>query len=97
MKIAVEFRPRVYLKRPWSETSAGDTPMRFMIAVALAALLLLPTQTTSWAGAAPELSARADGALDLSSARKKKKARKAAKKEEYLRAVPSAPPAGGKM
>jgi len=43
------------------------------------------------------VSARADGALDLSSARKKKKARKAAKKEEYMRAVPSAPPAGSKM
>jgi hypothetical protein len=71
--------------------------MRFMIAVAFAALLLLPTQTASRAGGAPELSARAGEALDLSSAKKKKKPRKAAKKEEYLRAVPSAPPAGSKM
>jgi hypothetical protein len=71
--------------------------MRCMIAVAFAALLLVPTQAASWAGSAPEVSARADGALDLSSARKKKKGRKAPKKEEYLRAVPSAPPAGSKM
>lgn len=71
--------------------------MRCMIAVAFAALLLIPTQAASWAGSAPEVSARADGALDLSSARKKKKARKAAKKKEYMRAVPSAPPAGSKM
>jgi hypothetical protein len=68
--------------------------MRFRIAVAFAALLLIPTQTASWAGGTPELSARADGAFDFSSARKKKKARKAPKKEEYLRAVPSGAPAG---
>jgi hypothetical protein len=71
--------------------------MRFMIAVAFAALLLLPTQTASWAGGAPELSTSTDRALELSSAKKKKKARKPAKKEEYLRAVPSTPPPGAKM
>jgi len=71
--------------------------MRFMIAVAFAALLLLPTRTASWAASAPELSARAGGALDLSSAKKKKKTSKPAKKEEYMRAVPSGAPAGSKM
>jgi hypothetical protein len=71
--------------------------MRFMIAVAFAALLLIPTQTASWAGGVPELSARADAGLDLSSAKKKKKTRKAAKKEEYMRVVPSGAPPGSKM
>jgi hypothetical protein len=71
--------------------------MRFMIAVAFAALLLIPTQTASRAGDAPEVSARADAGLDLSSAKKKKKTKKAPKKEEYLRAVPSGAPAGAKM
>jgi hypothetical protein len=71
--------------------------MRFMIAAAFAALLLIPTQTASRAGDAPELSARPDAAFDFSSAKKKKKARKAPKKEEYLRAVPSGAPAGAKM
>jgi hypothetical protein len=70
--------------------------MRFMIAAAFAALLLVPVQT-GWAGGAPELSARADAGLDLSSAKKKKTTKKAPKKEEYLRAVPSGAPAGAKM
>jgi hypothetical protein len=71
--------------------------MRFMIAAACAAILLIPTQTPSRAGIGPELSVRADAAFDFFSASKRKKARKAPKKEEYLRAVPSTPPGGAKM
>jgi hypothetical protein len=71
--------------------------MRFMIAAACASLLLMAAQTTSRAGTVPEISVRADGALDFSSASKKRKARKPSKKEEYLRAVPSTPPGGAKM
>jgi hypothetical protein len=71
--------------------------MRSMIAAACAAILLIPTQTLSRVGTAPEPSVRADGAFDFSSASKRKKARKAPKKEEYLRAVPSTPPGGAKM
>jgi len=72
--------------------------MRLMLAVAFAALLLIPAGGPVVAGDAPALVAARDGALELSSARKKK-AKKAPKKEkeQYLRAVPSTPPAGARM
>src|SRR5262249_8948140 len=72
-------------------------PMRLMLAVAFAALLLIPAGGPVVAGDAPALVAARAGALALSSARKKK-AKKAPKKEkeQYLRAVPSPPPAGAR-
>ena len=73
--------------------------MRFMIAMAFAAVVLIPIGTPAQAAGAPQLTTRQGGASDLSSAhtRKHKPKKKAAKKEEYLRAVPSTPPAGSKQ
>ena len=69
--------------------------MRFIVIVACAALLLIPTAGSSRAGSASGL-ANTGTAVDLSSA-KKKRVKKAAAKEQYLRAVPSTPPAGAKQ
>lgn len=71
--------------------------MRLMIAVGLAAALLVPAAATS-AGASPAGVLPNDWASDVSAAKKKKAAkRKPAPKEQYLRAVPSAPPPGTKQ
>ena len=71
--------------------------MRLMLAVAFAALLLIPAGRPVVAGDAPALVAARDGALELSSARKKKAKKAPKQKEQYLRAVPSTPPAGARM
>jgi hypothetical protein len=71
--------------------------VRFMIAMAFAALLLIPAGAASRAGSAPMLTAYLHGSFDVSSAKRKKAKRKAVKKEQYLRAVPSTPPPGTKM
>jgi hypothetical protein len=66
--------------------------MRLIVAVAFAAMLLIPAGSAATAGSTPVLSIPQD-VSDLSTAKKKKKSKKQApKKEEYLRAVPSAPP-----
>ena len=71
--------------------------MRFLLAIAFVTLLLIPTSGPSSAAPVSGL-ALMDGPLDLSAAKKKHKGeRKAGKKEEYLRAVPSTPPAGTKL
>jgi hypothetical protein len=72
--------------------------VRFVISTAVAAVLLVPTGLAADPGRAPSLRAHSDGSTDVSSARKKRIASSArpAKKEQYLRAVPSAPPPGGK-
>jgi hypothetical protein len=67
-----------------------------MIATAIAALLLVPTGAASRADSTPAVTAQPDQSFDLSSARRKKAKRKAVKQEQYLRAVPSTPPAGSK-
>ena len=74
--------------------------MRFVISIAVAAVLLVPAALAADPGRAPSVRARPDAAFDVSSARKKRIARPAenrpAKKEPYMRAVPSAPPPGVK-
>jgi hypothetical protein len=68
--------------------------MRFALMIAIAAVLLVPIGMATSVGT--ELSgADQPPASDLSAARKKAK-KKAPPKEQYLRAVPSAPPAGSK-
>jgi hypothetical protein len=76
--------------------------MRLIIAMAFAFALLMPTTDRSHAAAtaglatpAPSLQPLASD--DMSSAKKKRVKRKAAKQEQYLRAVPSTPPAGAKQ
>jgi hypothetical protein len=66
--------------------------VRLMIAMAFAAVMLIPAGAPSHAGNAPEFAAQQGTSSDLSSTKKKKAKKKAAKKEEYLRAVPSGPP-----
>jgi hypothetical protein len=69
--------------------------MRLIIAIGVAAALMMPAAATS-AGAAAGL--HGDRASDVSGAKKRKAAkRKPAAKEQYLRAVPSAPPPGTKQ
>ena len=73
--------------------------MRFMIAFVFAAVVLIPTAAPAQAAGVLQLTAQPGAATDLSSTHTKKhKAKtKPAKKEEYLRAVPSTPPAGAKQ
>ena len=75
--------------------------MRFMIAIVFAAIVLIPASAPVQAAGAPALSGAAQPSMasELSSTHRKghKPKRKAAKKEEYLRAVPSTPPAGAKQ
>jgi hypothetical protein len=71
--------------------------MRLMIAIGVAAALLIPAAATS-AGASPVPALHDDWTSDVSAAKKKKVVkRKPAPKEQYLRAVPSAPPPGTKQ
>jgi hypothetical protein len=70
--------------------------VRFIIAMAFAAVVLIPAAAPVQAAGAPQLTQQGP-ASELSAAKKKKAKRKAAKKEEYLRAVPSTPPAGAKQ
>jgi len=70
--------------------------VRFIVIVACAAILLIPTAGPSRAGSASGL-ANTGTAVDLSSAKRKRVKKKAAAKEQYLRAVPSTPPAGAKQ
>jgi hypothetical protein len=69
--------------------------MRLIIVIGFAAVLLIPAPGAPSAGTAPGLASQQNG--DMSSAKKTRKAKKAVKKEEYLRAVPSTPPAGSKQ
>jgi hypothetical protein len=70
--------------------------VRFITAVAFAALLLLPAVSPACAGRVQTVTPAQD-VSDLSTAKKKKKAgKKAPKKEEYMRAAPSGPPPGAK-
>ena len=73
--------------------------MRFMIAMAVAAVVLIPAGTPPQAAGAPELAALQGAPTDMSSSHtnKHKPRKKTAKKEEYLRAVPSTPPPGAKQ
>lgn len=68
-----------------------------MIAMAFAAVMLIPAGGTLHAGTAPEFTCKPGASFNLSSAKKKKARKKAAQKEEYLRAVPSGPPPGAKQ
>jgi hypothetical protein len=71
--------------------------VRFITAVAFAALLLMPAVSPAGAGPMQIVSVPQD-VSDLSAAKKKKKAgKKAPKKEEYMRAAPSGPPPGAKQ
>ena len=70
--------------------------MRIILAIGLAAVLLIPAFAAR-AGASPEAGGQSEWASDMSAAKKKGTVkRKAAPKEQYLRAVPSTPPAGAK-
>jgi hypothetical protein len=79
--------------------------MRFIIATAFAVALLMPTSGRSpgamrASAGTPAASAPAIQTLvsdDMSAAKKKRLKQKAAKQEQYLRAVPSTPPAGAKQ
>jgi len=70
--------------------------VRFMTVMAFAAVVLIPAGAPAQAASASVLKAEQGAASDLSSShtRKHKPKKKPAKKEEYLRAVPSGPPAG---
>jgi hypothetical protein len=72
--------------------------MRFIVATAFAAALLMPLSDRSHAAAATTAAsvpaAQSLASDDLSAAKRKRVKRKAAKQEQYLRAVPSTPPAG---
>ena len=72
--------------------------MRFMIAMAFAALVLIPAVAPARAAGAPQLTAQQGAMTEVSSThtKKHKAKKKPAKKEEYLRAVPSGAPAGAK-
>lgn len=71
--------------------------MRTIMAIGLAAVLLIPAFVTR-AGAIQEVGTQTAQASDASAAKKKKGAKpKAAPNEQYLRAVPSTPPAGAKQ
>src|SRR5262245_5165940 len=90
---AVEIDTKVY---PIAARTGTRRPLvRFMIAIAFAAIVLIPASAPVQAAGAPELSAVSD--LSSSHTKKHKPKRKAAKKEEYLRDVPSTPPAGAKQ
>jgi hypothetical protein len=68
--------------------------MRIIMVVGLAGLLMIPG---AYAAARSGSAVQAERPSDLSGARKKKRtAKKSAPKEQYLRAVPSTPPAGTK-
>ena len=73
--------------------------MRFMVVMALAAVVLIPAGAPAQAASASVLEAKQGAASELSSShtRRHKPKKNAAKKEEYLRAVPSGPPAGAKQ
>jgi hypothetical protein len=70
--------------------------VRSITIVAVAAILVVPAAGPSRAGGAPGL-ASPEASLEVSSAKKQKVKKKAAAKEQYLRAVPSTPPAGAKQ
>jgi hypothetical protein len=89
-------RPKAYPIRFRLENSEGGLPVRNILAIGLAAVLLIPAFAAR-AGASPEAGGRSQWASDMSAAKKKGTVkRKAAPKEQYLRAVPSTPPAGAK-
>jgi hypothetical protein len=74
--------------------------MRFVVVIATAAVLTIangPLSSPAAAGRAGfSQDVSKDGAWEASAARKKARKKKAAPKEQYLRAVPSAPPPGTK-
>jgi hypothetical protein len=74
--------------------------MRFIVAAAFAVALLMPISDRSHAAAvtaaASAPAAQSLASDDVSAAKRKRAKRKAAKQEQYLRAVPSTPPAGAK-
>ena len=71
--------------------------MRIILAIALAAVLLVPPFVVR-ASAAADSGLRTEVASDVSAARKKKPAKRTtAPKEQYMRAVPSTPPPGAKQ
>ena len=75
--------------------------MRLVVATAFAAALVMPISDRSHAAATTTAAlgpaAQSLASDDLSAAKRKRVKRKAAKQEQYLRAVPSTPPAGAKQ